>query len=36
MPSVEPINRCIRVTVGEVKDLAYFADQLPVVLKETL
>ena len=36
MPSVEPLNRCIRVTVGEVKDLAYFADQLPVVLKETL
>ncbi|MDG2355981.1 MAG: pyridoxal phosphate-dependent aminotransferase [Paracoccaceae bacterium] len=36
MPSVEPLNRCIRVTVGEVKDLAYFADQLPLVLKETL
>ena len=36
MPSVAPLNRCIRITVGEVTDMTYLADQLPKVLKETV
>ncbi|MED5531883.1 MAG: pyridoxal phosphate-dependent aminotransferase [Pseudomonadota bacterium] len=36
MPSVAPLNRCIRITVGEVTDMTYLADQLPKVLKETI
>ena len=36
MPSIAPLNRCVRVTVGEVTDLDFFAEQLPEVLKESL
>ena len=36
MPSVAPLNRCIRITVGEVTDMTYLEDQLPKVLKETV
>lgn len=32
MPGVEPLDRCIRVTVGRDKDLAIFADALPKAL----
>ena len=34
MPSVEPLNRCIRITVGDDEDLDYFKEQLPLALKE--
>ena len=34
MPSVEPLNRCIRITVGDKEDLDYFKEQLPLALKE--
>ena len=33
MPGVEPLNRCIRVTVGKPADLEIFAQELPQALK---
>ena len=33
MPSVAPLNRCIRITVGREADLNFFADKLPEALK---
>ena len=36
MPSVAPLNRCIRLTVGKNLDLNYFAEQLPKALKQAL
>ncbi len=33
MPSVSPLNRCIRVTVGTEEDLNFFAEKLPEALK---
>lgn len=36
MPSVEPLNRCIRITVGEDRALDYLKEQLPFALKESL
>ena len=32
MPSVPPLNRCIRVSCGRDEDLAVFADVLPLAL----
>ena len=34
MPSVGPLNRCIRITVGDEKDLDHFKEQLPLALKD--
>jgi histidinol-phosphate aminotransferase len=32
MPSVAPLDRCIRVSCGRDEDLAIFADALPLAL----